>query len=318
MAKAALSEMQLLQKVKGCPGIVPLLLPTNASPLEHRGHVILLFNFMEYNLRDVLHKFGKGVGLSLQAVRSYFGQLLAAATHLQKHGIIHADLKPDNCLVSSDFGVLQLADFGSAVLVNSPEQAHITPYMVSRFYRAPEIILGLTPTHAIDLWSLAVTVAELFLGDVVFRGKSNNDILFVQMQHLGAFPNRVIRQHLVQCQRLAVPRHFEQEGANYVFRQETVDPVSGAPVHKILSLLPQNNDCKFPMGTPLKQKLLKAKSANDSRKMVLEFSDILHQCFALDASRRIALKEALRHPFFMVTKQAVEATKTNHSTKAQV
>jgi len=299
MAKAALNELHTLQKLKGAPGVVPLLMPSGATPLDHRGHVIMVFGYMDYNLRDVLQKFGKGVGLSLQAVRSYFGQLLAAATHLQKHGIIHADLKPDNILVSSDFGVVQLADFGSAIHVNSPEQSQVTPYLVSRYYRSPEIILGLTPTFAVDLWSLAVSVAEVFLGDVVFRGTSNNEMLYVFMQHLGAFSNRMIRQHLVQCQKSPIRRHFQQEGPNYVFTMQTVDPVTGAPVHKVFSLNPQNNEQKrFPLATPLKQKLLKAKSAKDSKKTVLQFADLLQQCLALDPSKRIALREALRHEFF--------------------
>lgn len=305
MAKAALNELQTLQKLKGSPGIVPLILPTGSTPLDFRGHVVMLFTFMDYNLRDVLQKFGKGVGLSLQAVRSYFGQLLAAATHLQKHGIIHADLKPDNILVSSDFGAVQLADFGSAIHVNSPEQASVTPYLVSRFYRAPEIILGLPPTHSVDLWSLAVSVTELFLGDVVFRGKTNNDMLYVFMQHLGPFSNRIIRQHMVQCQKLPIPRHFRQDGPNFNFTLQTIDTVSGTPVHKVLSLQPNNsNDPKFPLATPLKTKLLKAKSANDSKRMVNQFADLVQQCLALDPSRRIALKDALRHEFFQQTKDS--------------
>jgi serine/threonine-protein kinase PRP4 len=304
MAKAALNELQILRQLNGSPGIVPLLLPTGPIPiLEHRGHVVLAFAFMEYNLRDVLQKFGKGVGISLQAVRSYFGQLLAAATHLQKHGIIHADIKPDNILVSADFGVVQLADFGSAIQVASPQQSVITPYLVSRYYRAPEIILGLTLTHAADLWSLAVTVAEIFLGNLFFVGKSNNDMLYVFMQHLGAFSNRVIRQHLVVCQRLPIPRHFEQEGASYVFRQQTVDPVDGSAVHKFLSLQPRSitkteGVSSFICSTPLKAKLLKAKSANDSKKSVLDFADLLQNCLSLDPTRRIALKDALQHSFF--------------------
>lgn len=300
MAKAAMNELQTLQKLKGSPGIVPLLMPTTLTPLEHRGHVLFIFSYMEYNLRDVLQKFGKGVGLSLPAVRSYFGQLLAAATHLQKHGIIHADLKPDNILVSADFGVVQLADFGSAIHVNSPEQSQITPYLVSRFYRAPEIVLGLAPTFAIDLWSLAVSVAEVFLGDVVFKGRSNNEMLYEFMQHLGPFSNRMIRQHLVQYQKFPdVVQQFQaSEGAYYVFLQQTVDAVSGNAVHRILSLQPTTEEQKFPLATPLKQRLLKAKSASDSKKIVLQFVDLLQKCLALDPTKRIPLKEALRHEFF--------------------
>lgn len=92
------------------------------------------------------------------------------------------DIKPDNVLVSADFGVVMLADFGSAIEPNSPEQNQPTPYLVSRFYRAPEIILGLLPSYAADLWSIAVSVAELYLGNVLFQGTSNNDMLYVFMQ----------------------------------------------------------------------------------------------------------------------------------------
>lgn len=210
MAKAALNEIRFLQRFTSSPGIIPLLLPTGTVPLEYRGHTILVFPYMEYNLRDVLAKFGKGVGLSLTAVKAYYGQLLAAATHLKNHNIIHSDLKPDNILVSQDFSRVSICDFGSAV--NWSERVEmITPYLVSRFYRPPEIILGLIPDYAIDLWSLAVTVAELFLGRVLFSGATNNDMLDVMMQHLGPFSNRLIRQHLVQTKRFPIPAHFTTE-----------------------------------------------------------------------------------------------------------
>jgi len=94
MAKTAFLEIQYLQRLNGSRGIVPLLLPTSTTPLEHRGHILMVFPCAEHNLREVLQKFGRGVGLSLEAVRSYFGQLLAAASHLKKHHLIHSDLKP--------------------------------------------------------------------------------------------------------------------------------------------------------------------------------------------------------------------------------
>ena len=289
MAKAAHNEIRFLQRIASSPGIIPLLLPTNNIPLEHRGHIVLVFPYLKYNLRDVLSKFGKGVGLSLTAVRSYFGQLLAAATHLKNHHLIHSDLKPDNILVSQDFSTVMLCDFGSAVDGNDTVEM-VTPYLVSRFYRAPEIILGLVPTYAIDLWSLAVTVAELFLGTVLFQGTTNNDMLHVMMQHMGPISNRLIRQHVVQTKRFPLPAHFTQEAANYIFRQETVDPVSGCPVHKAVSLQG--------FSPSLQSKLLKAKSAKDSRTMVLQFSDLLQKCLTLDPTRRIAVKMALQHDFF--------------------
>ena len=109
-------------------------------------------------------------------------------------------LQPDNILVSHDFSKVVLCDFGSAIDGDESVEM-ITPYLVSRFYRAPEVILGLIPSYAIDLWSLAVTVAELFLGKVLFKGMNNNDMLNEMMLHMGPISNRLIRQHLVQTKK---------------------------------------------------------------------------------------------------------------------
>ena len=88
------------------------------------------------NLREVLKKYGKDVGLSVKAVRSYTQQLMLALRHLKKCHILHADIKPDNILVNESKLFLKLCDFGSASYASDCE---ITPYLVSRFYRAPEI-----------------------------------------------------------------------------------------------------------------------------------------------------------------------------------
>ncbi len=237
MAKAALDEMKFLIRLRDSPGIVPLLLPapqnsdkTNQNyippPIDFRGHTLLVFPYLPYNLRDVLQKFGKGVGLSLGAVKNYYRQLLSAAIHLQKKGVIHADIKPDNILVSADFSRVVVADFGSAfesrivyneedegtsaVTVSSAQSNQneaVTPYLVSRFYRAPEIILGLQPlTYAIDLWSLAVTAGELFLGKVLLRGTNNNDMLYAMMELLVSKLTHKILCHEIKSQLIDFPQ----------------------------------------------------------------------------------------------------------------
>jgi serine/threonine-protein kinase PRP4 len=88
------------------------------------------------NLREVLKKYGKDVGLNLKAIRLYAHQLLLALSLLKQCHILHADIKPDNILLSEKTSVLKLCDLGSAADIS--ENA-ITPYLVSRFYRAPEI-----------------------------------------------------------------------------------------------------------------------------------------------------------------------------------
>jgi len=127
--------------------------------------------------------------------------------------------------VSADFSSVSICDFGSAI-DNQESAEMVTPYLVSRFYRAPEIILGLIPTYAIDLWGVAVTVAELFVGKVIFNGSDNNDMLKMMMEFLGPFSNRLIRQHLVQAKKIPIENAL-QSGSNHV----CVSTGDGRPCH---------------------------------------------------------------------------------------
>jgi serine/threonine-protein kinase PRP4 len=138
------------------------------------------------NLRDVIRKYGKDTGLNIGAVKLYTRQLLIALKHLRNckvraiassvpslvsfivivllaasHScvqILHADIKPDNILVNESKTVLKLCDFGSASFAHENQA---TPYLVSRYYRAPEIIVGIPYDYAIDMWSVACCIIEL-------------------------------------------------------------------------------------------------------------------------------------------------------------
>lgn len=67
---------------------------------EHQGHLCLAFENLSLNLREVLRKFGNNVGINLSATRAYAHQMFVALAHMRKCTIIHADIKPDNILVS--------------------------------------------------------------------------------------------------------------------------------------------------------------------------------------------------------------------------
>lgn len=88
------------------------------------------------NLREIIKRFGKDVGLSMGAVRAYAQQIFLSLTLLKRCNIMHADIKPDNILVSENRAQLKLCDLGSA---SDVAENDIAPYLVSRFYRAPEI-----------------------------------------------------------------------------------------------------------------------------------------------------------------------------------
>lgn len=161
----------------------------------------MVFEPLSMNLREVLKKYGKNVGLHIKAVRSYTQQLFLALKLLKKTGILHADIKPDNILVNESNLILKLCDFGSASHISDNE---ITPYLVSRFYRAPEIILGMQYDYGIDMWSAGCTIYELYTGKILFSGKSNNQMLKFFMDLKGKIPNKIIRKGQFKDQ------HFDQ------------------------------------------------------------------------------------------------------------
>jgi len=118
-----------------------------------KGHLCLVFEPLAMNLRDVVKKYGSGVGLHVKAVRSYSQQLFLALKLLKKCNILHADIKPDNILVNESKSVLKLCDFGSA---SDAKDAEITPYLVSRFIVLQKLFLD------------AITITGLIFGQLLF------------------------------------------------------------------------------------------------------------------------------------------------------
>ncbi|XP_014216388.1 homeodomain-interacting protein kinase 2-like isoform X2 [Copidosoma floridanum] len=141
---------------------------------QHKSHTCLVFEMLEQNLYDFL-KQNKFSPLPLKYIRPILQQVLTALLKLKQLGLIHADLKPENIMlvdpVRQPYRV-KVIDFGSASHVS---KAVCNTYLQSRYYRAPEIILGLPFCEAIDMWSLGCVVAELFLGWPLYPGSSEYD-----------------------------------------------------------------------------------------------------------------------------------------------
>jgi len=248
------------------------------NQFEHRNHLCLVFEPLSMNLREVLKKYGKDVGLSITAVRSYTQQLMLALRHLKKCNILHADIKPDNILVDESKFHLKLCDFGSASYI---EVCDITPYLVSRFYRAPEIILGMKYDFAIDLWSVAVTIYELYTGRLMFPGKTNNEMLKLIMDLRGPIPKRIIRKGAFK------DRHFDRE-SNFLYHE--VDKVTERDKITPISNITACRD--------LKSLLIGHQRLNeDQMKKVLQLKELLDKILIFDPQQRLNVKQAFDLPF---------------------
>lgn len=137
----------------------------------YRKHLCIAFELLSVNLYDVL-KQNSFRGVSMALIRVLTEQLLKAMQCLREAYVIHCDLKPENVLLGNmQHTRIKLIDFGSACFENHT----VYSYIQSRFYRSPEVLLGLPYTTAIDMWSLGCICAELFLGLPIFPGHSEYD-----------------------------------------------------------------------------------------------------------------------------------------------
>ena len=153
-----------------------------------RNHVCITFELVSVNLYEFL-KLNSFQGISLTLIRCFTKQILTALAYTKSLDIIHCDLKPENILlVNSQKALIKLIDFGSSCF--TPERLHT--YIQSRFYRAPEIILGIPYTSAIDMWSLGCILVELVTGYPLWPGESELDQLLHIIGTIGNPPSEVL------------------------------------------------------------------------------------------------------------------------------
>ena len=118
-------------------------------------------------------------------------QLLTALMFLHERGIVHADLKPENVLYSSDRAssrALKLIDFGNSVLMEEMF-AYTTDFeMQTLIYRAPEVLAGVSISPSVDMWSVGCLLVELLSGRPLFSHDSRESLLAFMVLHLGPLP----------------------------------------------------------------------------------------------------------------------------------
>jgi serine/threonine-protein kinase PRP4 len=258
--------------------------------LEHRRHTVLVFEMMRMNLRETVKKYGSGEGINVSAVRLYAKQLFVALAHMAAHGVVHADIKPDNILVSEDLKVVKICDFGSAFRTSEPNAAEPTPYLVSRFYRAPEIVLGLPYDGRLDLWSVATCIYEAFTGKVMFPGSSNNDMLRRMMAAMGPFPAKLLRAHQRSYEKLELESHFTDD---LQFKHVDLDKVTGRPVMRVSRIAePPKRELAYLVDVDV------ADVGAADRPVLAQVDDLLGKCLRLDPKRRLSLELCSTHPLF--------------------
>lgn len=178
-------EYEILSKIKDSPFCISLLDFFYTNNVHGQLIQNMVFEYFTTNLESVLTLRRQGNRpLEEEVLKNYTYSLLCALAEIHAKGITHRDLKPENILIRDD--AIKLADFGSSkILVTGKKN---TPYIVSRYYRAPELLLCCTDyDFKIDIWAAGCIIAEMGHLEPVFVGSEDGEQLFSILDILGNF-----------------------------------------------------------------------------------------------------------------------------------
>ncbi|KAH9621332.1 hypothetical protein KSS87_015603 [Heliosperma pusillum] len=179
-ALKALRELRILRHVRHSNVIS---LKDVMVPSAKCEDVYMVFELMDRDLGSLIHP---SLPLSDFLIKYFMFQLLNGLNYLHSSNIIHRDLKPDNLLVNAKCD-LKICDFGLATTTKgTPQTLAATDYIVTRWYRAPELLLQCdTYGPSIDVWSVGCIFAELLGQKPLFPGVNSLDQLIAIIDILG-------------------------------------------------------------------------------------------------------------------------------------
>eukprot|EP01017_Pseudomicrothorax_dubius_P021359 TRINITY_DN2303_c0_g2_i5.p1 TRINITY_DN2303_c0_g2~~TRINITY_DN2303_c0_g2_i5.p1 ORF type:complete len:251 (-),score=57.90 TRINITY_DN2303_c0_g2_i5:29-781(-) len=166
-AQRTFREVMILQELDH-ENIIKL---SNVIRAENDKDIYLVFEYMETDLHAVIR-----ANILEDIHKQYIiYQILKCLKYMHTGELIHRDLKPSNVLLNSEC-LVKTADLGLARSVAYREEGTppiMTEYVATRWYRAPEILLGSQKyTKGVDMWSLGCILGELLLGKPMFPGTS--------------------------------------------------------------------------------------------------------------------------------------------------
>ncbi|KAH0793321.1 CMGC family protein kinase [Histomonas meleagridis] len=239
---------------------------------EFRSHICFSFELLGQNLYDYC-KTNSFKPWSIRQIRTVMRQVFIALAYTHASGFVHCDIKPENILfLPNSTTKIRLIDYGTACKIGEP---HFN-YIQSRYYRAPEVILGLQFGPPIDIWSVGCMIAELVKGTPMFQGENEVHQLQLHMTVLGMPPLHMITKS---------PR-------KQMFFDENNKPLRGT-------------GHSFKVGGST---ISKSTTITDKKLL-----DLLKGCLEWDPNKRLTAEQALHHPFFQECENVVKAEEIKRS-----
>lgn len=203
--KRVIREIKLLSHFDH-PNIVKLIDVVDCSPKTTVQDICLVMEYVPSDLRRVIRS---STQLSPSHIAFISYQVLCGILALHSANVVHRDLKPSNILINASCRA-KICDFGLARGILQEDEL-LTEYVVTRWYRAPELIVKRDYDASIDMWSLGCVIAEMFTGKALFRGDNYVDQLDAIMELLGS-PTVTDLKHVKNAEILEFIKDSGHEG----------------------------------------------------------------------------------------------------------
>ena len=206
----SVDEIKLLRFIQAnCVDLDSKCLLRMIDYFYHKEHLFIVTELLKDNLYE-FYKFNRENEsehyFTVGRLQRITKQILTALDFIHSLSLIHCDLKPENILVKSYSRCeVKVIDFGSSCFIHD----HLSSYVQSRSYRAPEVILGCKYDYKIDIWSLGCILFELYTGYVLFQNDSVQGLLCRILAIIGPFPERMMKEGRL------VSNYFTREGLIY-------------------------------------------------------------------------------------------------------
>ena len=207
-------EFEVLTALKDKPNVIQLVDFFYSIDGKDRLIQNSVFEFCHQSLEDVIRKVTEGTSgryISMPEIKRYTKEILNGLKHMHELRIVHRDLKPENILLL-ECGQVKICDMGSSKFIDEQTFKN-TPYVVSRYYRAPELIFASNHyNEAIDIWAVGCILFELITKTPLFPGDTEGLQILEQACIIGsptemdlAKLGEIIEERVLQIVRKASP-----------------------------------------------------------------------------------------------------------------
>ena len=207
-----------------------------SEPMDTYNDIYLITDKMDTDLKRVIYSEQE---FPMDIVKYIAFELARGINYLHYKSVMHRDLKPGNILINSNCDI-KICDFGLAKpnYTNCETQWKNTPYVTTRWYRAPEIIFCFSNyTTQCDVWSYGCILAEMLLREPLFKGSSQRDQLEIILELLGD-PPKIMYDNLDSSLKLVVDEKLVKVPMNFNKMFPMLDETGVDLLKKILTIDP--------------------------------------------------------------------------------